>query len=67
MVYHRLCDNSNMMGATSGAATAYHSTVHEFIPCFFVGFGYAQYLVFCVVLDRSLFVLLLLYGLIYSF
>ena len=60
MAYHRLCDKSNMTGATVGAGTGYPSEAYKFTPIFFWGGEglYAQCLVLCVVLDRSLFVLL---------
>jgi hypothetical protein len=61
MAYHRLCDKSNMTGATVGAGTGYPSEAYKFTPIFFFWGGggvCAQCLVLCVVLGRSLFVLL---------
>ena len=43
------------MGATNGTGTAYQSGAHEFSPIF-RGVRVAQFLVFCVVYCKSLFV-----------
>jgi hypothetical protein len=62
MTYHRVCDKSNMTGATYGAWTAYPSCApdHEFTPQVFSGICVAWSLVFCVRFCRLLFVLFLL-------
>ena len=57
MTYHRVCKKKNTTGATWRAGTAYLSGA----PAFISGFSrvrVAQYLAFCVVLWRFLFVLL---------
>jgi hypothetical protein len=46
---------SSAMGATNGTGTAYQSGAHEFSPIF-RGVRVAQFLVFCVVYCKSLFV-----------
>jgi len=53
MNYHRDCNWSNMVGATSGAGTAYRYVAHEYTPGF-SGIRVARSLVFSVVLCRSL-------------
>ena len=56
MTYHRVCNKSNKTGATHWAGTAYPSA-HPSSPIF-SGVRFAQSLVFCVMLCRSLFILL---------
>ena len=60
MTYHRVCDKSNMTGATYGAWTAYPSCApdHEFTPQVFSGICVAWSLVFCVMFRRLFSVLL---------
>ena len=38
MTYHRVCNQINTTGATSGEGTAYPSEASDFIPWFLVGF-----------------------------
>ena len=40
MTYHRVCNEINMMGATSGAGTAYPFGAPVSTPRFLVGFVY---------------------------
>ena len=54
MTYHRVCNWSNTTGATNGAGTAYPSGAPEFTH----GLRVTRSLVLCVMLCRSLFVLL---------
>jgi hypothetical protein len=56
MTYHRDCNKSNTTRATCGAWTADPSGTHEFTPSL-SGFRVARFLVFNVMLCRSLFVL----------
>jgi hypothetical protein len=49
MAYHRVCNNSNATGTTSGAGNAYTSTAHEF-TLVFGRIRVAQSYVLCVVL-----------------
>jgi len=61
MTYHLVCIKSNTSGVTSGAGTAYPSGArHGTTPQVFNGVRVAQYVVFCVVFYRSLFVLLVI-------
>jgi hypothetical protein len=58
--YHRVCNMTNIMGATNGAVlNCLPFRTHELTPSF-SGFRVAQSLVFCVVFCISLFVLFLL-------
>ena len=57
MTYHWVVIKSSMTYATGGAGTAYPSGAPEFILVI-SGVRYARSLVFCVVLCRSLLVLL---------
>ena len=56
---HRVCNKRNMAVVTSGVATAYPAGAPAF-PLVFSGVRVAQFVVFCVVFCRSLFVLFLL-------
>jgi len=53
--YHRVCNYSNMTGATCGAGTAYPSGAAKFTAGF-SGDPVAESLVFCVLFCRSLFI-----------
>ena len=55
--YHKFCNKSNTTGGTCWAGTAYPSRRPEFAPVF-TGVRVARSVVFCVMLCRSLFVLL---------
>ena len=63
--YHRVCDQSNTMGATSGAGTAYPSGTPEF-TLVFSEVRVARSLVFCVVFCRWLFAFFLLAIVLYD-
>ena len=56
MTYHKVCNKSNMTGATSGAGIAYPSRATKFTPSF-NGICVARSSVLCVMFCRSLFVL----------
>ena len=47
MTYHRVCNQINTTGATSGAETAYPSGIPDFLQCF-SGVRVARSLVVCV-------------------
>ena len=55
--YHRVCNQINMTGSTSGAGTAYLSGAPEFTPEFQYGSCYSIFSFICM-FCRSLFVLL---------
>ena len=55
--YHRVCNQINTTGATSGAGTTYPSRAHEFTPGFQWGSCYST-LSFMCMFCRSLFVIL---------
>ena len=54
MTYQRICNKSNITGATRGTGTAYPVSAHEFTPVF-GEVRVARSLVFCIMLCRSLF------------
>jgi hypothetical protein len=56
LIYHQVCNKSNMTGATCRAVAAYPSRAPEFTPIF-SGVCVAWSLVFCVMLCMLLFVL----------
>jgi hypothetical protein len=62
MTYQRICNKSNITGATRGTGTAYPVSAHEFTPVF-GEVRVARSLVFCIMLCRSLFVFLVLFPL----
>ena len=57
LTYHRVCNKSNTTSVICGAGTAHSSGAHAFTPGF-SGIRVARFLVFCVVICTSLFVLL---------
>ena len=60
MTYHRVCNQINTTGVTSGAGTAYTSVVPEFTTSFQWGSCYSIFSFICM-FCRSLFVLLYLF------
>ena len=57
ITYNRICNKSNTKGTTCETENAYHSVAPEFIPVF-SEVRVARFLVFCLMLCRSLFALL---------